>query len=317
MPTRPSTRPAAGRRRDVTWHATRGSNRFRPRSANSTRRPSTRRMDARPRRGAGDARRPHLGDRPEAARPGPPARRTVDDRGVAAAGPSGRGASASSSPSRIAPMAATSTSTASIEALAEARARGEAPDPERLHVRGWARPGTALCLIVDRSGSMGGRPLATSAVAAAAIAWRAPDDYSVLAFGQGRGGGQEPGRPQGAGAGRQRRARPTRDSARPTWPAHCGPQRCSWPAAAPGAGSPSCSPTVGRPCRATSPRPRGRSTSCASSPRSATPTRPAPWPIRWGRDWSPSRARPRSPRPSPPPSMPDAGALHAGRVVGG
>ena len=38
--------------------------------------------------------------------------------------------------------------------------------------------------MVDRSGSMGGKPLATSAVAAAAVAWRAPQDYSVLAFGK-------------------------------------------------------------------------------------------------------------------------------------
>ena len=46
------------------------------------------------------------------------------------------------------------------------------------------RPDTAICLLVDRSGSMGGGPLATSAVAAASIAWRAPDDYSVLSFGK-------------------------------------------------------------------------------------------------------------------------------------
>lgn len=71
----------------------------------------------------------------------------------------------------------------SIEALAEARGAGQPPDVERLYVRGWAKPGTALCLMVDRSGSMGGMPLATSAVAAAAVAWRAPEDYSVLAFG--------------------------------------------------------------------------------------------------------------------------------------
>ena len=45
-------------------------------------------------------------------------------------------------------------------------------------------PGTAICLAVDRSGSMGGRPLATAAVAAAAVAWRSPEDYSVLSFGK-------------------------------------------------------------------------------------------------------------------------------------
>ena len=78
---------------------------------------------------------------------------------------------------------------ASLEAIAlgGSRAAGErrsALDPEGLRVRGWSKPGTALCLMVDRSGSMGGKPLATSAVAAAAVAWRAPADYSVLAFGK-------------------------------------------------------------------------------------------------------------------------------------
>lgn len=71
---------------------------------------------------------------------------------------------------------------ASMDAIVEAR--GAVVDPERLRVRGWVQPGTALCLLVDRSGSMGGKPLATSAVAAAAVAWRAPSDYSVLAFGK-------------------------------------------------------------------------------------------------------------------------------------
>ena len=73
---------------------------------------------------------------------------------------------------------------ASLEAIGEARATGGAVDVQRLRIRGWARPGTALCLMVDRSGSMGGKPLATSAVAAAAVAWRSPADYSVVAFGK-------------------------------------------------------------------------------------------------------------------------------------
>ncbi|MBM3718270.1 MAG: VWA domain-containing protein [Actinobacteria bacterium] len=72
---------------------------------------------------------------------------------------------------------------ASLDALAELR-RNLAPDPERLRVRGWRKPGTALCLLIDRSGSMGGEPLATSAVAVAAIAGRAPEDWSVVAFGK-------------------------------------------------------------------------------------------------------------------------------------
>lgn len=55
---------------------------------------------------------------------------------------------------------------------------------EELRARTWAKRDTALCLVVDRSGSMGGKPLATSALAAAAVALREPDDYSVLAFGR-------------------------------------------------------------------------------------------------------------------------------------
>jgi Mg-chelatase subunit ChlD len=71
---------------------------------------------------------------------------------------------------------------ASLDAIIAAN--GGAVDPDRLRVRGWVKPATALCLAVDRSGSMGGKPLATAAVAAAAVANRSPDDYSVLAFGK-------------------------------------------------------------------------------------------------------------------------------------
>ena len=70
---------------------------------------------------------------------------------------------------------------ASLEAIIEG---GPRIDADRLRVRGWVRPSTAICLLVDRSGSMGGKPLATAALAAAAVASLAPIDYSVLAFGQ-------------------------------------------------------------------------------------------------------------------------------------
>jgi len=73
---------------------------------------------------------------------------------------------------------------ASIDALTTARAERIAVDPADLRVQAWSTPGTAICLAVDRSGSMGGRPLATAAVAAAAVAWRSPEDYSVLSFGK-------------------------------------------------------------------------------------------------------------------------------------
>jgi Mg-chelatase subunit ChlD len=71
---------------------------------------------------------------------------------------------------------------ASAEALVEARAAGAAVDPERLRVRRWVQPRTALCLLVDRSGSMSGRPLATNAIVAAAVAFRSPEDFSVVSF---------------------------------------------------------------------------------------------------------------------------------------
>jgi Mg-chelatase subunit ChlD len=73
---------------------------------------------------------------------------------------------------------------ASLDALALASASASTPDPDEVRVRAWSRPGTAWCLMVDRSGSMGGERLASAAVAAASVAWRAPEDYSVVAFGR-------------------------------------------------------------------------------------------------------------------------------------
>jgi Mg-chelatase subunit ChlD len=73
---------------------------------------------------------------------------------------------------------------ASFETIAEATASGSAVDAQRLRIRSWSTPDTALCLLVDRSGSMGGKPVATAAVAAAAVAARDPRSYSVLAFGK-------------------------------------------------------------------------------------------------------------------------------------
>ncbi len=70
----------------------------------------------------------------------------------------------------------------SLDALVGARGTHSAVDAEQLRVRHWTRPSTAVALLVDRSGSMSGRRLATAAVAAAACAHRAPIDWSVLAF---------------------------------------------------------------------------------------------------------------------------------------
>lgn len=69
----------------------------------------------------------------------------------------------------------------SLDALLPARAVRQPAAVEELKGRGWTKPGTAVCLVIDRSGSTGGRRLATAALAAAAVALRA-DDYSVLAF---------------------------------------------------------------------------------------------------------------------------------------
>lgn len=70
----------------------------------------------------------------------------------------------------------------STDALLAARAERRLVDPEELTVRAWGKPSTAWCLVVDRSGSMHGGPLATAALAAAAIAARADDQYAVLSF---------------------------------------------------------------------------------------------------------------------------------------
>lgn len=72
----------------------------------------------------------------------------------------------------------------SIDAIVAAAVGDRAVDPDDLRIRSWTKPGTAVCLLVDRSGSMGGKPLATAAVTASAVAWRAPEDYSVLSFGK-------------------------------------------------------------------------------------------------------------------------------------
>ncbi len=57
-------------------------------------------------------------------------------------------------------------------------------DANDLTVTAWKKQSTAWCLVVDRSGSMHGRPLATAALAAAAVAFRAGGDYAVLFFGR-------------------------------------------------------------------------------------------------------------------------------------
>ncbi len=71
---------------------------------------------------------------------------------------------------------------ASLDAIHRARRAGMPVDAEELVVQTWNRSETAVCLLVDRSGSMHGERLATAAVAAAAVVLRAPLDCSVVAF---------------------------------------------------------------------------------------------------------------------------------------
>lgn len=72
----------------------------------------------------------------------------------------------------------------SLEGIVAARAERRLVEADELAIRSWARPSTAWCLVIDRSGSMNGRPLATAALAAAAVAVRAEQDYAVLSFGR-------------------------------------------------------------------------------------------------------------------------------------
>ncbi|GAA1905693.1 hypothetical protein GCM10009737_03120 [Nocardioides lentus] len=74
---------------------------------------------------------------------------------------------------------------ASLDALAEAAGQGRHPRLEELTATSWQRPGTALCLLLDRSGSMEGTRLAVAAMAAAACALRAGQaggELAVVAF---------------------------------------------------------------------------------------------------------------------------------------
>ena len=141
------------------------------------------RLRRRPRRDAGAARRSRRRHRSGSCASWPSGWRRSCSSTSPGAARRGREASARCASCRTGPTAATSTSTPAWRRSSRAAPAG-AIDADRLRVRGWVQPATALCLLVDRSGSMGGKPLATAALAAAAVASRAPADYSVLAFGK-------------------------------------------------------------------------------------------------------------------------------------
>ena len=70
----------------------------------------------------------------------------------------------------------------SMDRVLGARAEGRSPRLDELLVSDWAKPELALCLVIDRSGSMNGARLTTAAVAAAACASLAPRENAVITF---------------------------------------------------------------------------------------------------------------------------------------
>lgn len=72
---------------------------------------------------------------------------------------------------------------ASLDSLVQARSERRPPSLDELFATQWEQPRTAICLLIDRSGSMNGERLASAALAAAVCSWRAPQDFAVLTFG--------------------------------------------------------------------------------------------------------------------------------------
>ncbi|MGH3411691.1 MAG: vWA domain-containing protein [Marmoricola sp.] len=71
---------------------------------------------------------------------------------------------------------------ASLDAVLAASAERRPVDLDDLLGRSWRRPAWAVCLLVDRSGSMDGARLATAAMAAAACTLRVEGELAVVAF---------------------------------------------------------------------------------------------------------------------------------------
>jgi len=71
---------------------------------------------------------------------------------------------------------------ASMDEILAAKVERRPVDVTDLMAHSWRRPDTAICLVIDRSGSMNGERLAGAALGAAACAWKAPKEFSVLVF---------------------------------------------------------------------------------------------------------------------------------------
>lgn len=72
----------------------------------------------------------------------------------------------------------------SLDAIVELATGSDPHAADHLRVHAWRRPQIALCLLVDRSGSMHGDRLATAAVAASAVLFRSNAPAAVAAFAQ-------------------------------------------------------------------------------------------------------------------------------------
>lgn len=72
---------------------------------------------------------------------------------------------------------------ASLDGVIKARTERRPVAIDDLVATRWKQPATALCLLLDRSGSMNGARLAAAALATAVCSWRAPSHFAVLAFG--------------------------------------------------------------------------------------------------------------------------------------
>ena len=68
-----------------------------------------------------------------------------------------------------------------LEEVLVGRTLGHPLDLDELRARAWQRRGVGVCLVVDTSGSMGADRLSAAAVTTAALALRAPADFSVVA----------------------------------------------------------------------------------------------------------------------------------------
>ena len=152
------------------------------------------------------------------------------------------------------PTAATSTSTPASTPIAEARGARRAARRRATCGSGRGRkPGTALCLLVDRSGSMGGEPLATAAVAAAAVAWRGAATTTACWPSARTSSWPRPRTsPKAARARWSTTCSRCAASAPPTSPARCrSAADAARPQPRPAGGSPCCCRTAGRRCPAT------------------------------------------------------------------